>query len=509
MMMKKIYLLLSFILFTTICFAQKHDYVWTLGYDGSYPIWGGINLNFNKNPVDTDYVKRDINFRWNCTSICNKEGKLLFYTNGCKIFNQKHTLTLNGEGLNPGLVSDKYCKYGNLATQGSLFLPHPSDTSLYYLFHLHPEYTKKYNLGLITDKIYYTLLDVNGDNGNGAVLSKNNIIYEKDTLAFGKMTAVRHGNGRDWWIIVPIMLQNRYLKLLFTDKGIAGPFFQNIGPTNEDDDGTGQAVFSPDGTKYIHFDRYNDLNIFDFNRCTGELSNPKNFLLPTARDSITDGTSKYAVYTVGGVAVAPNSKFLYVTTETHVFQYDLTVKEIEKSVELVAEFDGFKHNNNPTRFFLPHIAPDHKIYISCTNSVAYLHVINNPDEKGESCNLTQHSFRLPTLNAFSTPNFPNFRLGVWKGSPCDTLKSIDVNEIYKDNVFIYPNPAHNELNIKFLGGDEGLKAECYDLQGHMIYQCHFQNQANINTTNWQRGLCAIVIRDTKGRLVKSDKVIIE
>lgn len=67
--MKKTYILLVALLVAKLCSAQKHDYVWTFGYDGSYPIWGGSDLNFNKNPVDTDYVKRSINLKWDCASI--------------------------------------------------------------------------------------------------------------------------------------------------------------------------------------------------------------------------------------------------------------------------------------------------------------------------------------------------------------------------------------------------------------------------------------------------------
>jgi hypothetical protein len=479
------YLILLIFVFNNslILFAQKHDYVWTWGYGTSYPVWGGTNLNFNRNPVDTDYVKRDFNFSYNCASICNKEGKLLFYTNGCKIFNQKNKLTKNGSGLNPGTISTERCSDdGNIPPQGSLFLPHPTDTNLYYLFHLRSERVKKNNLGLIADKIYYTLLDLKSDSGLGEVITKNKIIHE-DTLALGKLTAVRHGNGRDWWIVISRIFQNRYIKFLLTDKEIKGPFFQNIGLENRDEHGTGQAVFSPDGTKYIHFDRYNDLNIFDFDRCTGELSNFKRILLPNARDSVDTPLKKYPKYTVGGVAVSPNSKYLYVTTQTDVFQYDLTASDIQNSVILVAEYDGFKEDNLSTRFFLAQLAPDNKIYINCTSGVSYLHVINNPDEKGKVCNLTQHSFRLPTLNAFSIPNFPNFRLGKIDKAICET--PIATKETQSDiNFSIFPNPSNGQLTLQYKSEEAVATVwELYNSLGVLIYQKTIQytnHQENIN-----------------------------
>ena len=510
--MKYFILTIIFNLFSIFILAQKHDYVWTWGYDDSYPIWGGTNLNFNKNPVDTDYVKRSLYFEYNCTSICNKDGKLLFYSNGCKIFNQNNKLTKNGSGLNPGIISSERCSDGNVMTQGSLFLPHYTDTNTYYLFHLRPERVTKNNLGLIADKIQYTVIDLKGDNGFGEVTVKNKVIHN-DTIAFGKMTAVRHGNGRDWWIITSRMFQNRYIKFLLTDKEIKGPFFQDIGLKNDDDNGTGQAVFSPDGTKYIHFDRYNDLNIFDFDRCTGELSNFKRILLPTARDSINKPAPVYKApkYTVGGVAVSTNSKYLYVTTQTDVFQYDLAATDIKKSVVLVAEYDGFNHNNHSTRFFLAQLAPDNKIYINCTGSVSYLHVINNPDEVGLACNLTQHSFRLPTLNAFSIPNFPNFRLGALKGSACDTVHHIATKDIETGIKFkIFPNPATDMLYIQCTDNqiNTNLKIKILDLSGSVLLQKAIEINGNnlIDISELKDGFYLINLYEDN-RLVKADKFV--
>jgi PKD repeat protein len=57
------------------------------------------------------------------------------------------------------------------------------------------------------------------------------------------------------------------------------------------------------------------------------------------------------------------------------------------------------------------------------NGVAYLHVINEPDSLGLACEVCQHCVELPSVNSFSMPNFPNYRLGHLEGSPCDTLRA--------------------------------------------------------------------------------------
>jgi hypothetical protein len=76
-------------------------------------------------------------------------------------------------------------------------------------------------------------------------------------------------------------------------------------------------------------------------------------------------------------------------------------------------------------------------------------------------------------------------------------------------VNIYPNPAHDILNVSVAESDELLNIACYDLQGRAMYHCNFQSFTQINTSDWQRGLYAYTIRDTRGRLVKSGKVIVE
>jgi hypothetical protein len=47
---------------------------------------------------------------------------------------------------------------------------------------------------------YYSIIDMEMDGGNGAVLSSNNILSDGHLEPF---TAVRHGNGRDWWLVFP------------------------------------------------------------------------------------------------------------------------------------------------------------------------------------------------------------------------------------------------------------------------------------------------------------------
>jgi PKD domain/Secretion system C-terminal sorting domain len=189
---------------------------------------------------------------------------------------------------------------------------------------------------------------------------------------------------------------------------------QDAGPAIIYPNGTvGNVVFSPDGTKYVsHEIRFNPLNaidIYDFDRCTGELQHLEHF---TMNDSI---------FLTGGASISPDSRFLYIVTNVSIFQFDLWAVDIEASKDVVAEYDGFIGYPYASKFGIPQIGPNGKIYIASAATDTFMHVINTPNQPGLGSHVAQHSLGLPNLNDLSIPNFPNYRLGPLDGSPCDTL----------------------------------------------------------------------------------------
>ena len=51
-----------------------------------------------------------------------------------------------------------------------------------------------------------------------------------------------------------------------------------------------------------------------------------------------------------------------------------------------------------------------------------MHVVHQPNLPPPLCDLENRGLYLKRFNAFSLCYFPNYRLGVWEGSPCDTLQ---------------------------------------------------------------------------------------
>ncbi|GBL35095.1 hypothetical protein EMGBS15_06900, partial [Filimonas sp.] len=53
------------------------------------------------------------------------------------------------------------------------------------------------------DILTYSIVNLNENGGNGKVTSRLNYLIQGDTLSICQMSAVKHANGRDWWLIKP------------------------------------------------------------------------------------------------------------------------------------------------------------------------------------------------------------------------------------------------------------------------------------------------------------------
>ena len=373
------------------------------------------------------------------TSISDDNGNPLFYSNSCKIVNAKGEIMQNGDGINPGQIGDVYCPSGGSPIlQGVIALPHPANDSLYFVFNL--DYDQPYVLdtnfyGSAPQRLYCQTIDMAQDGGGGAVVQKNQIAVQ-DTFARGNIQAARHANGKDWWVIVPKSHSNCYFLVPVTSDGVQPAQLKCAGHVWSDNDSGAQAVFSPDLKKYIQFNGWNGLNIFDFDNATGELSNPVRIQFP-------NDTIGY----IAGVAVSPNSRHVYVCARKRVYQFDLQAVDIESSKVQVAEWDGF-HNPYLTIFYLAALAPDGKIYISSTSSTLNLHVIHKPDCPGLKCELEQHGITLPAYNFATIPNFPHYR-NQPSGIDCDSMVIATAEASQRPGVVVFPNPANGFVNFQW------------------------------------------------------------
>ncbi len=371
-------------------------------------------------------------------------GNLLFYSNGIQVWNAVNELMENGDSLNWCDLTEDWYDEG-MFSLSFIGIPAPDSDSLYYLICNVGDYDTTGIMLYAAKNILYSKIDITANNGQGKVIEKDVLIGKANQFAEFS-NACKHGNGRDWWYIAGEDTASIYYKTLLTPNGFSNLEIQEIGYQPpfyiNYSDGEGQNVFSCDGSKYVDFDPWNGVRIFDFDRCAGQLSNPVLITFPEH------------LYIFGGASISPNSRLLYIGTDTAIYQFDLWASDIAASIDTVAIWDGFYSPGtlNPTVFGMMQLMPDNRIYLLPGTSSPYYHYIANPDVKGDGCNVVQHEMELPS-RLINIPTFPNYRLYDLPGSPCDTL-GIDgpsltdkEQELPTGEIVLYPNPASGSLNI--------------------------------------------------------------
>lgn len=466
-----------------LCAQGRYDDNWMFarGMKGILVNFAGDSLHVNYLPqLNMRTVEANI-------SVSDSSGNLLFYSNNCFIANNSNEMMENGDALNPGLIQDQWCETsGNPFKQSILSLPYPNHNGFYYIFHVDiATFSTPTNSDFAPVHLYYSLVDMNENNGMGKVLEKN-IILLQDTLSRGALQSVKHANGRDWWIICPEYKSNCYYKILLSPAGLQLVDKSCIGHTWDNHDVTGQTLFTSDGTKYIRSDADNGLNIFDFDRCSGELSNPLYI-------SLLPDTNK-----ISGMALSANSRFVYITFLEKIYQFDLWSSDIATSKILVAEYDGYNSSGNPTDFYHAKLAPDKKIYICSYGPTYYLHVLNNPDSLGMSCEVLQHEVLLPITHFASMPNTPNFRLGSEEG-PCDTLTTSTKQHLSlfsKQGVHFSPNPASEIVEFRFEESPGRSQIRVFNFLGQLVNQENIAQGTSIvymSVSGWPSGTYVVQV----------------
>ncbi|MBV6652727.1 MAG: T9SS type A sorting domain-containing protein, partial [Mameliella sp.] len=447
---------------------QKHDYIWLQGYDsdaGEPGIEASI-LDFNFSPVKVDSIRTGGGFYLSSTSIADQEGVLQFYTDGCDIYNTDHQVMENGDSINPGAVHQLQCEeigYGYTAgRQSSLILPMPGSDSLYYLFHKRIIYQEEPVFDVITDRILYSVVDMSANQGLGRVVEKNIALFEEPTVG-GQLTAVKHANGEDWWVVNALDQSPEYAFFLLDNTGAAFSHVDSMGlPASYSGSRGGQANFSPDGRYYARYSA-DGLFLMEFDRQAGALSAFQHIPIPD-------------VHARGGVAFSPNSELCYISAFDTIMQFDLMAPDIEASGVVVAVYDG-NQELFATTFGNALLAPDCKIYINTFANVKTLHIIHLPNERGTACFVEQHALDLPFWHDKALPNFPNYRLGPIipdeaPPPPCETVVSTPTAPLPGGPGFsLYPNPTSGFTTVAFGTRLSGrVSITLYSPQGQQVLQ---------------------------------------
>jgi hypothetical protein len=369
--------------------------------------------------------------------------------------------------------------------------------------------------------LYYSTIDVSQNGGLGSVVQKN--IQLQTFKCTDGLTAVKHGNGRDWWILFRRwdINNSEFYKYLVTPNGISNVMIQNEGSSTLN--GFTNLNFSPNGTKMVMINLAGLMELYDFDRCTGVLSNPV---------TIHPEPSAAPYGRFWGCEFSASGRFLYVSTyldsASRLFQYDL------QSVDPFATRDTLEYSTNGLigNGFLKR-GPDQKIYFghawecqafpycypypdSVYNYVNMnLSVINYPDSLGAACGYAPFSFYLGGKRTYyGLPNNPDYDLPALAGSPCDTLVSINepANVSTNPNLHVYYAP---DWETAFINADK-LKGKNYrlrmvDVLGKEVYSESGSLNSqyftrDLNCASFASGIYLITFETEKERLVKKMQV---
>lgn len=413
-------------------FGQGISNRWVFGYSCCAGNFGATDLDFSSGAVNIILKQRYMNFYETNGVISDRNGNLLFASNGIYVANALDDTMQNGSGLNPSAYTTAMSTHGLALPQGNLVIPFPDDTTKYYLFHE----TSDDRFGTYaTLYLYYSIIDMTLDGGLGAVIQKNTVLLN-DSLVEGRIIGCKHANGRDWWLVVHQYHSGMIYRYLITPQGISGPVMQDLfTPRNVY---FGQALFSQQGDKFAYYEPFGDLDIFDFDRCTGDFSNFTHI-------DIND--SAFA----GGAAFSASGRYLYVSSVNYIYQFDMNASNIDSSKVVVGIYDGYQEQGFYQNFYLSALAPDGKIYTNCGDGSKYFHVINSPDNAGLACDFVQRGLPLPRWNAFTIPNYPNYFLGAEGSTVCDSLPNGISDITGPIEVFsVFPNPVGDLLFVNNL-----------------------------------------------------------
>lgn len=366
-------------------------------------------------------------------SVSDSAGNLLFYSSGDTIWNRNHVPMKNGTGL----------KGHKSATQSVLAVPKPGSQTIYYIF----------TVDAIEDSLQnglrYSILDMRLESGLGAITNTKNVFLDGPITE--KLTAVRHANNDDFWILAHKWNSREFIAHKLSCEGLSneavisssgsihGGNIENL---------AGQLKANKQSTKLALTNFASRVfELFDFDAATGIVSNAQ------SSDSI--------FWNPYGVEFSDDGTKLYGTVEQPIglVQFDLNASpSLDSFISIPVDHNPIGNN----RLWGLQIGPDNKIY-SNVKTAFWLGVINFPNALGLASNFVMPGFIL------KTPGY--------LGLPCMVLTSkksfgncIETLKPFIPNII---TPNQDNLNDAFVLKNvdlTGFALQIFNRWGNLVYE---------------------------------------
>ncbi|WP_310560813.1 T9SS type B sorting domain-containing protein [Flavobacterium sp.] len=394
-----------FFILTNAAFAQKEAAIWYFGNNAGLDFNSGSPVALTNGQLFT---------KEGCTTISDKDGNLLFYTDGSVVYNKNHQTMPNGYGL----------MGNNSSTQSAIIVPKPNNPYIYYIFTVDQPLPANADDDPLNDidapnnGLNYSQVDMRLDNGLGdLVIAEKNIPLvtynpnDNDEIKYKcseKITAVQHDDGVSFWVITHFI--NNFYAFKIGIQGVnktpvktstnltipIGGYLANaIGYIKASPNGKKIAIANNSsrrtnekGPKGNPIRDTGNVLLYDFDASTGKTSNEMVLL---------SNANPY------GVEFSAKTKKLYITTnkfsadgetilESLLVQYDLKSSNIVGSKTIVAA--------SPLISGALQLAIDEKIYragyVTSDPKRNKISVINNPEADGTGCNYRENAIDLKT-----------------------------------------------------------------------------------------------------------------
>ncbi|MDR2204587.1 MAG: hypothetical protein LBE36_00260 [Flavobacteriaceae bacterium] len=445
-MTRKILATAFFAMCSIALYSQEEDYNWTFGYNA------GLNWNSPQTytasaitgigesigtvtQTDIQLTGIPTGFRSKmftqegCFTVSTYTGELMFYSDGITIWDKNGDPMPNANATLTGHPS---------SAQSGIVIPYPGQGGKYIAFSVNQH---------LNGNLTYSVVDMSLNGGLGDVVPDQlNIPLTGTGGAFGEsLTAVRHPNHRDYWIVAiardPVTFEGTINVWKVDLSGVDNTdpvstinttgmgFYQ--GPTSY----LSYMRFSSDGTKFWMGggDQVNNYFLANFDPNTGTFSNGKVKELPPANTPGGFGDGSY------GVEFSPNGKYVYAT---HIVPA-VDINYIAASFLVVWDFDELMS------------APD----ITTVDPLVKLFYEDYQDDP------TTHG----ALNLSIASDTSHHHFGAVLKGPNDRIY---VANAYTNSMFIIPDPDNPDPNnfgiyklnnILDVGGDADVESNAWGL----------------------------------------------
>lgn len=475
MMLKKklLIIFLAFLFINGNLFSQLEGSNW---YFGRY-----AGLDFSSG-TPVPIFDGSLNTSEGCSSVSDKNGNLLFYTEGSIVYDQNHNIMPNGTGL---LGHSSSAMSAVICPKPGTWNPTIGRFDGYIIC------TIDYSGG--TNGIRWSEVDMNGNGGLGEVVAatKNTHLIGTSTVEGANFAA--HANGCDYWLITKEIGTAEWKVFPVTSSGVSPTYVSSIeGPNTPA--AWGNIKTSPDSEVIGATSSPNGLTIFDFDKATGEL------------------THRYTEQSLGNsyysLEFSTNGRFVYYTrlNDPAIYQADLESVDQASFVNSVVTIGTTVNTAHNYKVGALQMGPNGKIYLALINS-GHLGVIEAPNLLGTASNYVDMAIDITGTNVngsttgvvLGLPSFPSFLFKEPKQisytqlcySQDLTLQLSDYNDLYGQEWYVSPTTANypsSPTSMDQIVNMTGLNPGQYNVKVLLDYDCYSDSIERVITISEFDGL---------------------